>query len=162
MPMRWEDERYVRLYTKDTPSWRMLPWEGRCVLVMLLRAVDRAGVLDLGEDGPEALPVTLMLPEPVCEVGLTALLKRGTVVLNGTCLVIPNFMAAQDTPQSDRARQRAHRERARADALRPERSVTNRDVSDRTPPHCDQASQNVTESHAVTAEVTPDDARGAN
>ena len=37
--MRWEDERYVRVYTRDTPEWCLLSWEARALFLLLLTAV---------------------------------------------------------------------------------------------------------------------------
>ncbi len=51
MPLKWDDERYVRLYTRDTSTWLRLTWEGRFVLMALLRKLDRSGNLDLGDEG---------------------------------------------------------------------------------------------------------------
>jgi hypothetical protein len=45
--MNFEDERFVKIYPRNTTNWKLLGWEGRCVLMMLLREVDRAGCLDL-------------------------------------------------------------------------------------------------------------------
>ena len=35
--MRWEDERYVRIYTRDTPSWMLLSWDAQALFLQLLR-----------------------------------------------------------------------------------------------------------------------------
>lgn len=43
--MNWSDERYVKLYERDTLTW---PWQAKCVFALLLRKVDRSGVLDTG------------------------------------------------------------------------------------------------------------------
>ena len=43
--MDWANERYVRLYTRDTVTWKMWPWEARAIFPLLMRKVDRAGVL---------------------------------------------------------------------------------------------------------------------
>ena len=40
--MRFEDERFVRVYTRDTIAWLAMRWESRTVLSMLFRKVDRA------------------------------------------------------------------------------------------------------------------------
>jgi hypothetical protein len=126
--MRYEDERYVRLYTRDTTTWLLLPWQGRALLPLILRKVDRAGIMDLGEDGTEALAAHVGLPIDVVEVGLEALLRRGVLVLRQDGLLVwPRFIEAQEARQSDRARARAARERARDMASAIERGVTDRD-----------------------------------
>ncbi len=150
--MRFEDERYVRLYTRDTTTWLMLPWQSRCVLMALFRKVDRAGVWELGDDGVEGLSVVLALPPEVVEPGLVPLLKRGTVVVQGGTLLIPNFLEAQEAKQSDKARQRSARERARDVAAA---GVTLRDQPSRhvTIGHTD--SDPVTRGHTASQPVTP-------
>ena len=45
--MDFPNERYVRLYTRETTTWRLLGWEGQALLPQVLRLVDRSGVLDL-------------------------------------------------------------------------------------------------------------------
>lgn len=110
--MNWEDERYVRLYTRDTITWKLLGWEGRFVMMSLLRKVDRAGCLDL-EAGTEGLSALLEMPEEIVQAGLAACTKRGTVQQRGSMLVLPRFLEAQEAKQSDRQRQRECRERRR-------------------------------------------------
>ncbi len=117
MPLKWDDERYVRLYTRDTSTWLRLTWEGRFVLMALLRKLDRSGNLDLGDEGQEgmeSLAALLQMPVEIAAVGLPQLLRRGAVVQPGTVLSMPNFRAAQEAKQSAMARQRALRERAAA------------------------------------------------
>lgn len=115
--MRWEEERYVRVYTRDTPDWIALPWEARAVFYELLRKVDRAGLVPMGRSGERGLAALLMMPFSVVEPGLAALLEDGCVVRSGTDLVVRRFIEAQEARQSDRARQRDSRERARAKAI---------------------------------------------
>jgi hypothetical protein len=165
MTLRWEDERYVRLYTRDTPDWQCLSFPAQGLFCLLLRKVDRAGILPLGKHGKKAVSVAIghghqwgMLEDPLEE-----LLTDGCVRIDGDHLLIPNFIEAQEATQSDAARKRAQRERARA-------SVTNRDEGGTPPPGSpDMESRgvtgpagNVTEchaepdtGHAVTPTVTP-------
>lgn len=140
--MRWEDERYVRLYTRNTVEWEMLPWESRCLWPLILRAVDRAGLLDLGKHGSKGLAALVKVPADFAETGLKGLLDDGCAELRGTVIVIPNFIEAQEATQSDAQRKRESRERARA--LANSEPVTNRD----------NASQNVTDSHENGQKVT--------
>ena len=50
--MDWSDERYAKIYTRDTLTWLSLPWEGRCLLPLLIRKVDGAGILETGNLDP--------------------------------------------------------------------------------------------------------------
>lgn len=117
--MRYEDESYVRVYRRNTIAWRMLPWEARTTLLHLFRAVDRAGLLDVGEYGPEGVAALLELPVEVVATGLAKLIEKGTVTWagqNGDVLFIPNFLTAQEAHSSDAQRKRDQRERAAAAA----------------------------------------------
>ncbi len=147
--MQWSDERYVRLYTADTVDWEMWPWESRALFPLVLRKVDRAGVLDMGRHGERGLAAMLRLPEPVVSAGLAGLLEDGCVVMSGTRLVVRNFIEAQEATQSDKARKRAERERSRARAITPDEPVTFRDDQSRT----------VTKSHEESRAVTPSHTR---
>ena len=114
--MRWEDERYVRFYTRDTPEWKALTWHARGLFGLILRAVDRAGVLKVGKLGPKGVAVAIQAPWVEVEQALAELLSDGCVRFNPdqTALFIPNYLEAQECAQSDRARKRASRERAAA------------------------------------------------
>ena len=114
--MNWSDERYVRIYTRDTADLIAVGWEGRAVLWELVRKVDRAGVLDHGGDG-DLIAGMLGLPVDMVRMGLERLAKRGTIVLHPSTLVIPNFIAAQEERQSDKRRQSESRARRRDRAL---------------------------------------------
>lgn len=148
--MNFSDERYVRVYTKDTPTWRLLPWEGRALLPLLLRAVDRAGVIDLGDEVNEGLAAAVGLPVEVVAVGLPALVKRGTVVLHADgMLALPKFIEAQEAKQSDKQRQKESRLR-RAEIG----AITNRDEPSQNVTDCHETIQNVTTGHTASQPVT--------
>lgn len=146
--MNWSDERYVRLYTRDTTTWKLLGWEARTVLLHLLRKVDRAGVLDVGDDGMDGLIAVLELPQHVVEAGIAQLERRSVVLFKAHAYVMPNFLAAQEAVASDKQRQRDMREKRRAESL-VSHAVTPRDEVI-TP--CDET---VTAGHATSRAVTP-------
>lgn len=163
--MRWEDERYVRLYTRNSLDWRTLSYGARGLFALLLREVDRAGVLPLGKHGERGVAAAVEGAWADVEPALHELLADGCILIRDNALVIRNFIEAQEAHASDKSRQRAARERARDgvptvtdgdDALRnvtptpitvtPSRTpVTPRDISSRT----------VTDSHAAPDPVTP-------
>lgn len=153
--MRFEDERYVRLYTRDTTTWLMLPWQSRAILPQILRKVDRAGILDLGADGLEALSAHIQFPLEVVEAGMPELLRRGVLVMRDDVLLWPKFIEGQEAKQSDRARAKASRERARDMAKAAELGVTIRDGS--VTPRDDSGTPRdgtVTRGHAASQPVT--------
>jgi hypothetical protein len=121
--MDWSNEQYVRLYIRDTKTWLKLRWEGQALFMMLLRKVDRAGVLDDIDEPVADLALITGLPEEHVEAGLERLLTPGgPVEINDKTLVIPNFIEANEAPKSDRLRAREYRERRKRDAMN-----TNRD-----------------------------------
>lgn len=143
--MRWEDERYVRLYTRDSATWALLPWQSRCLLPLLLRKVDRAGVLEVLEgEEVHALSELVKIPADVVGPGLDGLIKRGTVVIGSGKLRLPSFLAAQEARQSDKLRQQRSRELA---------SIIEGVSHDVTRGHT--ASQDVTPSCAVPSCAVP-------
>lgn len=142
--MDWGNERYVRLYTRDTVTWKLLCWEAKALLPLLLRKVDRAGVLDVGADGLLGVVAVVEMPEDMVSRGIDDLIRRGVVTNRDTLYVIPNFLEAQECPQTDRQRQRKAREMRRAGAV-----VTNRDAS------VTERDNTVTRGHAASHGVTP-------
>lgn len=147
--MDWANERYVRIYTRDTADLLAIGWEGRAVLWEVLRKCDRAGVLD---GDPDTLPDMLRMPREITEAGLPRLLKRGVVeegeIDGSPCFVVVNFLDAQEAKQSDCQRKRESRARRRERARLPE-NVTARDSK------VTERDQNVTGSHTPSQSVTP-------
>jgi hypothetical protein len=154
--MRFEDEQYVRLYRRDTTTWLMLPWQGRCVLPLILKACDRAGIIDLGDDGWEGLAVTIKVPVEIVVAAMPEILRRGILALRDDgMLVWPRFIEAQEAKQSDKARQKSMRDRARDLAMAAKRGVEVLPTPD-YPPLLPQASESESVTHR-NATVTPRD-----
>lgn len=147
--MRWEDETYVRLFTRDTARWKRLPWQAKCLLPLILRKLDRAGIAEVDADDPiESVAAMVDMPVELVKEGLPPLLKQDVYRLHDGVLIMPNFMAAQEAAQSDKARKRTERERARA------RAVTKRDEVSQNVTECHAESRDVTRSHAASHDVT--------
>jgi len=140
----WENERYVRVYTRDTADLLAVGWEGRLVWYEMLRHCDRSGLIDTGGD---IAPVAEMLRVPVTvfDVAIPRLEARGMIAVGEKAVLLPNFMEAQEAKQSDRQRQRESRARRLAAAKSPA-NVTERDHKE---------SQNVTDCHDRSQLVTP-------
>jgi hypothetical protein len=113
MSRAWDQERYVRLFTRDTPGWVMGSWQMRALMPNLMRKLDRNGEIDLAGFGVAGLAATVLLPVEVVGPGLESLVAQGTAVIEGETLRIPNFRAAQDFSASNAERQKAYRERAK-------------------------------------------------
>ena len=153
--MRWEDERYVRLYTRDTTDWLLWPWQSRAVFPLLMRKADRAGMLQLGKHGLRGLAPLLALPPEVIEPGVAGLLEDGCLVLNGETLVLRNFVEAQEATASNAKRCRDHRAKLRDEALSDTKRVASdtKHVATDTPRHA--ATRADTPSRAVPCLAVP-------
>ena len=157
--MDWPNEHYVRLYTRDTMTWIRLGWEGQCVVALLLRKLDRAGVLDIDDHSPlDVVCAVTGLPDHVVEVGLQRALDRDVFRVDGGKLVMPHYLDAQEARASDAARARRRRERSSAqrgslsqnvtaasqNVTAASQNVTERHVDNPVCDKCDSSSQNVT------------------
>lgn len=112
--MDFAQERYVRLYTRDTTGWKLLGWQGQTVFSLLYRKADRGGVIKLeGLEPWELAVVHCGLPEEVARAGMAPCLKRGWLVVNGDQLVFPKYVEANETATAGAQRVREHRERAK-------------------------------------------------
>lgn len=152
--MRWEDERYIRFYTNNPPEWKALSWRARGLFGLLLRAVDRAGILRVGKLGLRGVAVAIDAPWTEIEEPLRELLDDGCARYHEDqqAVLIPNFIEAQETPQSDVARKRKSRELARAGLIPSAEKYAVKDGQEVTPR--DRPSRNVTENHAPSHDVT--------
>lgn len=111
--MDWANERWIRLYTRDTGDWLMWPWQTRALFLFILRKVDRAGMLQLGKGKLSALAAIIGMPSQDVTEWIAPLPEDGCIQIHDGELLIPNYIPAQEVHQTDRARQRASRERAR-------------------------------------------------
>lgn len=155
--MRWEDERYVRLYTRDTPDWLVLSFEAQGLLGLIIRKVDRAGILPLGRHGARAVAIALGHAHrwEAIAPALEELLADGCIQIQGNALVIPNFIEAQEAAQSDAMRKRESRAKARDVASASGRPVTKRDEKSQVVTDGHNSSQVVTPSRAVPSCAEP-------
>jgi hypothetical protein len=116
--MRWEDESYVKLYTRDTPTWKAMNWQAKALLPLLMRKVDKAGLMECGDLGRGAIGLMVDLPEEVAEQALRCLEKLGVAVWHKptSTLELPKFDEAQEARKSDTLRKRESRSKAKAQA----------------------------------------------
>jgi hypothetical protein len=110
--VNWGDERYVKIFTRDTDSWLVWSWETRSLWCLLLRKVDRSGVIETRR-GAKGIAAIVQMPLDVVERCLRELLDDGCLVADERGFLVPNYIDAQETPQSDAQRQRTSRERRR-------------------------------------------------
>jgi hypothetical protein len=160
--MDFANEYYVRIYTRDTTTWKRLAWDGQNVLMQMLRKMDMAGVLDIEDMEPwEAVVLHCPdAPEDVARRGMALCLRFGVIEHNGHFLVAPKYREANEANKSDRQRQVESRARRRASAL--ERSVTPRDVESQDVTDNGQPSHDVTVAlRGVTSSHVPKDSSHA-
>jgi hypothetical protein len=156
--MDWANERYVRVYTRDTEDDLLLSWEATALWHALIRKVDRAGVLE-AKRGARSLALVTRIPIDVVERSLPELLADGRLAAHELGYLVPNFIEAQETPQSDKQRATESRGRRRDRGRHaPSRNVTSRHAESRAVTERDGAvterDSNVTPSHAPSHDVT--------
>jgi hypothetical protein len=154
--MDWANERYVRAYTRNTGDLLAIGWQGRTVWWELLRAADRCGIIELGDE-IEVLADMLRLPVEVVEVGFAAILKRKMAYLTTSPvgIVIPNYIPANETPMSTAMRSREYRERERSQRrLMALESSMQQNVTD-AQQNVAEPSRGATPRHAPSRAVTP-------
>jgi hypothetical protein len=159
MSMDWSNERYVRVYTRDTDDWLVLSWEAQALWLMVLRKLDRAGVLETRR-GARGIAALVRMPVDVVERALAELVEDGCLRPHELGYVAPNFIEAQETPQSDRQRKAESRARRRDRS----REVTSGHDGSRVDPNCDHVTEcdcrvtnrpvDVTRGHAASRGVT--------
>ena len=151
--MDFANERYVRLYVRDTTTWLLLEFEGQTVLMHMLRKADRAGVIDLAGREPWQAPVVhCRIPSDFARKGMDACLREGVIVHDGDRLVFPRYIEANETAMSDK--QRSKESRAKRAALVTKRDAESQNVTAPSQ-NVSPASHAVTDSHSASHGVTP-------
>lgn len=132
--MRFEDEQYVKVYRRDTATWKAMTWQARAIWPLILRKVDGAGLMDTSALGRvEAVAALIDMPLDVVEPGLASLAKLGCLQwLPGDVLLAPKFVEAQEARKTEALKKRDQREQARAIARAQELGITT-DVSPGVP-----------------------------
>jgi hypothetical protein len=117
--MNFDDEDYVRLYVRDTVTWKLLGWQGRTVLLHMLRGkFDRAGIFVTDRHATSrAVTAATELPAEVVEEGLRQVLAENVWIEADGALVWPTFVEAQTAVRSEKARQRDLRKRRAAERV---------------------------------------------
>lgn len=115
--MNWSDERYVKLYVRNTATWVLWPWQARAVFPSMLKAMNGAGIIETGSGDPlTALSVLISMPREVVEVGLAAIIESRTVEPIREGYLMPKFIEAQEATKTDTLRKRDQRMRQRDQA----------------------------------------------
>lgn len=138
--MDWAEERYVRVYTRDTVEWSALCWEAQAVWLQMLRKFDRTGAIALGKLGRKGLAGLLRMPLEIIEAGLNGLVEDGCIQEHAGYIIAPNFLEAQEAktrPVSAAERQQSRREKlkAKVSESQGERHAPSRNVTAVTKSH---------------------------
>lgn len=101
--MDFDDERYVKLFVRDTPTWCAFKPESRAVLPNLMRKLDKNGRIEWPPrlDAVKALAESLRLRAQWVEIALSDLSDHGTIEVHERegWLVMPRFRPAQESRQ---------------------------------------------------------------
>lgn len=110
--MNWSDEHYVKLYTRDSLTWRSWHWEARTVFLHLVRKVDNSGFIETGTMSVgDALALQLELPKAVVEPGMAQLIGCGTCEVVDRAVLLVKFNEAQEARKTDAQKKRDERSR---------------------------------------------------
>jgi hypothetical protein len=154
----YADEPYVRLFISDTVTWELLSFEAQTVLLHMLKGrFDRSGIFEHGRHAPSrAVTARTKIPLQIAEAGVAELVETGTWVLGDGCIVWPTFVAAQNTPRSDKARAAEYRQRRATAKVSSGRHDTPDSVTEAHGQR-DETSQSVTERPHSIAEQSKAD-----
>lgn len=144
MAIRWEDEPWVKLYTRDHADWLEISGPARSVFYTLLRKVEPAGIIHLGKSGIRGIAKLIEWPWELLEPYLQELIADGCLQVSADRLTIKNFIEAQSARTSDVQRKRIQREKARA----AQGDTASGPAAQPDPPR-DSASQDVTAGHSA-------------
>lgn len=144
MAIDWANEPYVRLYKRKTDDDLLLSWQARAVWHEMLKEFDRSGLIETRR-GVQGLAAVIRIPLDVVEGALGELIEDGRVrSIPGVGFASKNYIVANDTPRSDKARQKESRNSRILSAL----SSTNIEIDRHA------VSRDVTSRHAESRGVT--------
>lgn len=144
MAIDWSNEPYARLYKRETDDDLLLSWEARAVWHEFLKKCDRSGLLETRR-GVQGIAALLRIPLEAVERVLNELIEDGRLrSVPNVGFVAPNYVEANDTPRSDRARQAESRLRRRVDAVNAGNDQHGAGYPSRTVTHGHAESQDVT------------------
>lgn len=146
--MDWANEPYVRLYKNETADDIELSWEALALWRAMLIRFDRSGIIKV-KNGWASLARLVRMPTDLVQQIGPELVRDGRVRMIEGAIHAPNFIEAQTTNKSDKARQKESREWRRAKAL----ASPSVEAVDSTQ-QCHAKSHDVTRSHTASQDVT--------
>ncbi len=139
--MKYDEENWIKVYTRDTAGWLSLSWQARGLSLEIARKLPKkTGELSLGRKGLEALAALLRASWPEIEPYIRELIEDGKLAYDAERQVIcdPQHPARQEAIASGKVRTQEWRERK---ASKPANDVTGGDAGV-TP--CDEPRRSVT------------------
>jgi hypothetical protein len=110
--MDYENERWLKVYTRNTGGWLSLSWQARGLSLEISRHLDAAGQLPLGKRGLPALAGVLRGRWEDMEPFVNELLNDDRLILlEGNVLLDPGHVARQEARTSAGVRKKAQRDR---------------------------------------------------
>ena len=134
--MRWEQEGWRKLYTRDTATWAAMGYEGQSCLMMYLRTCEPDGTI---AGKPAAIARFWRWPEPVVRIGLAELVALGTIRETERGFEWPKFAEAQQSrsTSAERSRRKRTADRSLESGNAPHNEGTHRDAKGREGTHRD-------------------------
>lgn len=128
--MRWDQEGWRKLYTRDTATWAAMGYEGQSCLLMYLRTCEPDGTI---AGKPENIARFWRWPEPVVCAGLAELVALGTIRETQRGFEWPKFVEAQQarTTSAERSRRKRAADRAVGNSKAPHNDGTRGDAEGR-------------------------------
>lgn len=115
--MNYEDEKFIKVYTRDTAAWLALPWQCRGLMLEISRKMPQlTGELSLGRKGLETLAALLRADWAEIEPFIRELIADGRIVYDEEQQLIrdPQHVERQTAIASTARRSQDYRERVQA------------------------------------------------
>lgn len=111
--MKYDDENWIKVYTRDTAGWLALSWQARGLMLEIARRLPKhSGELSLGRRGLEAIAALVRAPWAEIEPFISELIDDGRLEYDAEQKIIrdPQHADRQNAVASGAARTRKWRE----------------------------------------------------
>ena len=140
--MRWEDEHWRKIDTRETAAWASLEWQAQACVLLFIKTCEADGTI-CAPRGPSQVARLWRWPADIIQAGLEQLEQDGTITRIGGRYHMPNFAAAQAA-------------RTSASNVTPSRTAPS------GTPRCSRTASRSTRSAEGPGRVHPRDRRSAN
>ncbi len=113
MARDWSLSRFVRLYVVESADEAAWDWQARCVWPLLIKAADRAGVIETSK-GAKGLAAVIRMPLEVVAPALEELTADGCLIVTPRGYLLRNYLEAQNAKMAGSQRQAEYKARERA------------------------------------------------